>query len=112
MRFLILTLSILLIFLVPIEVSAAILSISKPFGGKVLTIIPCPCSGNSMVIIGPPLGGVFTMDWGTKLYANYKPLPGHWVLGLARTYSTCLVPILVGCAPIGGGPRIWMMGTS
>lgn len=52
------------------------------------------------------------MDFGTKLYANYSPTPGNWVLGLADAYVPCLIPILVGCAPLGGGARIRMVGTS
>lgn len=87
-------------------------SIGKPFGGLVLTIIPCPCSGNAMVIVSPPRGGRFMIDFGTKLYANFSPTPGRWVLGLADAYVPCLQFILVGCAPIGGGSRIRMLGTS
>lgn len=113
--FVVLTLSLSLIFIFASEVSAAAIGIGRPFGGRVLSIVPCPCSGNSVLIIGPPKGGRFVIDFGTRRYLNYAPVPGRWVLGLADAYAPCLQFILVGCAPIPGiegGSRIRMIGTS
>jgi len=98
--------------LFPLGASAQIPGIARPFGGLILAIIPCPCSFNAMLIISPPRGGTFMIDFGVKLYANYSPVPGRWTLGLADGYIPCLQYIVIGCVPIGGGPRIRMLGTS
>lgn len=112
MRFISIILIISFSILVPFEAFAQIPGIGKPFGGIVLVTIPCPCSANAMLIVGPPRGGRFMLDFGSKLYSKYQPFTGHWVLGLADGFSPCLIPILIGCTSIGGGSRIRMLGTS
>ena len=87
-----------------------------PFGGMVISTIFCPASANTWIVVGPPVGGSYTFDLGTILYRELQPFPGHWVLGLANAFEPCVifVPSPLGPipVPIGGGLRIFMMGTS
>lgn len=94
----------------------ALLGVSDPFGGMILSTIFCPASVNTWIIVGPPVPGSFTYDPGTIIYMNFKPFTGSWVLGLADAFEPCVifVPSPVGPlpVPIGGGERIRIMGTS
>ena len=73
-----------------------------PFGGKVVTSFPCPCSGNFLLTVSPPVGGQFVYYMGTQAHLNYNlPTPGVWALGLYSPGGVCLVPVTFGCAPVG-----------
>lgn len=76
------------------------------FGGKVITAIPCTCSGNFLVTISPPIPGQFVYYMGTQGFQNYNmPLPGIWALGEYVPGGVCLMYAGKGCvnfgAPIG-----------
>lgn len=88
------------------------LGIGEPFGGLVLFVVPCPCSGGEMITVGPPRPGIFMVDAGSIVYERFQPFVGHWVLGLSDFYEPCLWPTLFGCVPIGGASRIRILGTS
>lgn len=84
-----------------------------PFGGMVMAYVVCTCSSSILITIGPPTMGSFLVTPGTKLYANYNFMPGHWVLGLALPASLpCLVYAGTSCVNVGNGKPIVMMGTS
>jgi len=94
----------------------AFLGLGDPFGGMVLTNIYCTASHNNWIIVGPPVPRSVMLDPGSILYRNYQPFIGHWVLGLANAFEPCLMWVCtpLGCfpVPIGGGERVWIMGTS
>lgn len=72
------------------------------FGGRVLSSVPCPCSGNFLLTISGPAGGQFTYYPGTQAYANYNlgAQSGMWALGLYEPGGVCLVPSGKGCSPL------------
>lgn len=73
------------------------------FGGVVVSSVPCPCSGNFLLTISPPVGGQFVYYPGTQAYMSYNlgPTSGMWALGLYTPGGVCLVPAGKGCAPFG-----------
>src|SRR3989344_2338667 len=82
-------------------------------GGTVTKVIVCTCSSSILISVGPPVGGGFLVTPGTKLYANFNFMPGHWVLGLALPASLpCMVYAGTSCVNVGNGKPIIMMGTS
>ena len=82
-------------------------------GGMVTKVIVCTCSSSILITVGPPVGGDFLVTPGTKLYANFNFMPGHWVLGLALPASLpCMVYAGTSCVNVGSGKPIIMMGTS
>ena len=85
----------------------------SPFGGMVTKFIVCTCSSSILITVGSPVGGDFLVTPGTKLYANFNFMPGHWVLGLALPASLpCMVYAGTSCVNVGNGKPIIMMGTS
>lgn len=79
-----------------------------PFGGRVLTAIPCSCGGsavggfNVFLTISPPVGGQFLYAIGTQAYLN-KNLgfgTGMWALGLYTPGGVCMVLSPKGCSPL------------
>ncbi len=104
------------VFLSQTKKADALIGLNDPFGGMILTQIPCPASFNTWIIIGLPTPRSLTYDIGSMIYANYTPISSHWVLGIADAFAPCMIfiptpfgPIPV---PIGGGERVRMMGTS
>ena len=84
-----------------------------PFGGRVLIKYYCNCSNNYQLFIGPPIGGWFIEDSGTKIYREYNLNPPAWSLGLADANLQCLQYYGYTCVTAGpGGPHIRMVGTS
>lgn len=93
----------------------ALIGGSSPFGGRVSARIPCTCGADSLIFVGPPVGGQFILSPASRVYKNYGVFPPNWVLGLASGFSTCLVlvpSIPPTCVPSGNGPIIKIMGTS
>src|SRR3989344_6226712 len=70
-----------------------------PFGGRIISVFPCACSGTLLVKIGPPVPGVFVFQPGvTKLYQYFQLHPPVWTLGLfAPGLGVCLEPCPTGC---------------
>ncbi len=91
-------------------------SVNPPFGGQVITIVPCPCDLGSWITIGTPVPASLFVPWvfmASPLFFPFKAVhPGAWWLGLYNplVQIPCLVPPL--CTPIGAGGDIIMAGTS
>jgi peptidoglycan hydrolase-like protein with peptidoglycan-binding domain len=108
------------LFFVPLKTFAQIIpEFFIPFGGKILSILPCPCSGSNLVIVGPPMSATLFVPWtflSHPLLYMYKNIftPGVYVLGLYFTSAIlpCMVPVPSGCALSGSGNLIYMAGTS
>lgn len=109
---------VLLIFLVTLLIlpqSLSAFSLFKPFGGMVILTIPCTCSVGTLLVVGPPRGGLYILTPASRVYAKYSPISGRWVLGLAGAPLVCMVVIPTippSCVPAGSGPAIIMTGTS
>lgn len=72
------------------------------FGGFILNSFFCPCSGNFLLTISPPVGGQFLYQIGSPQYPNFSlPRPGVWTLGLYNPGGACMIPVPLGCAPVG-----------
>jgi len=93
---------------------AQALSFGVPFGGKIVTSIPCTCSVGSWVTISFPRPGSFIYTPGlSQIYRNYNLFrPGPWAIGIASGFGTCLTGAPPACVPIGSGPIIRKVGTS
>lgn len=98
--------------------SAQALGLFTPFGGRVLATIPCTCSASTMITVGLPRPGTFILTPASRIYKNYLPIPGRWVLGIATGVSPCMVliplpiPPFMTCIPMGAGGVIVRIGTS
>jgi len=97
-----------IILLVAVVGAYSILSYTKgvvglPFGGRVLTSVPCTCSGNFLLTVSPPVGGQFVYFPGTQAYSSYNlgPTSGMWALGLYTPGGACLMFVGKGCVPFG-----------
>lgn len=90
-------------------------ALSAPFGGMITSVAHCPCSANLAVTIGPPVGGIFTVDASTMLYSFYQIFrTGAWTVGTYTPGTGSCLNFCTGCcypmlAPIG---TINMVGTS
>ena len=88
------------------------------FGGRILTVIPCTCSGTLLVTVGPPKPGVFVYVPGASfLYSFYQIYkPGSFVLGNYIPGGICLASAkkLLGtkCIPLPNMGTITQVGTS
>jgi len=89
--------------------SAAFDIIPIPFGGRILTAVPCPPTGlliTVLTFLGPRLLVVEPLS--TRIYAYGLFLPGNSVLGMHGTIPTsCVYPFVVIPAL-----RVKMIGTS
>ncbi|MEK7118174.1 MAG: hypothetical protein AAB869_01045 [Patescibacteria group bacterium] len=85
-----------------------------PFGGRSGGVFWCNCSFNLRISVGPPRGGTFMYQPGGTILYEFGQIyrSGVWLLGLASGYNACLIIIPRGCADIGGGPRMSIVGTS
>ncbi|MEK7539272.1 MAG: hypothetical protein AAB595_01345 [Patescibacteria group bacterium] len=82
------------------------------FGGKIFGKITI-CVGGFLLNIGPPVGGLFLLPFGAKIYAFYTIAPGAWTLGTYGPGGACVAPDgCVQCPPIPTQGTIIMMGTS
>lgn len=83
-----------------------------PFGGMILTAIPCICDGTIWITVGAPKGGSFIVEPGDVIVGS--PVPGVWSLGNASAgVKLCKNPICKGaCCPMGAGLPVDFMGTS
>ena len=98
--------------------NAHALGLTTPFGGRVLSIIPCTCQYTAwmlprVVVVGPPRSGAFLETIFTRLYKYFNVSPGNWVLGIAANYDVaCMQTAGTGCAPSGFYPFMLKIGTS
>jgi len=91
-----------------------------PFGGKIVSVIPCTCNwmlGNPAVLINHvPVAGypqlIFQLGF-SRLYAYYSLVPGSWILGNTLGFSTCWVGVIPFCVPAApAAPLISIVGPS
>ena len=83
------------------------------FGGRILWVMPCPCSGNLAIAIGPPRGGIYSFGPGSIPYAWYQIFhPGPWALGSYVPGNACLWFIPFGCAGFPTMGTMINVGTS
>lgn len=77
--------------------------IGLPFGGRVISAIPCTCdAGNFLLTLSPPSDNQYTYRIGTQKYLNYNlPTPGIWALGLYEPGSVCMIYVGKGCSSVG-----------
>lgn len=93
------------VILVGVTISAFVfVSAQNPFnfGGFVLASIPCTCSGNFLLTIGPPVGGQFVYYPGTQAFLHFNlPRPGVWAVGSYTPGGACLQFAGKICVPFG-----------
>lgn len=83
-------------------------TIFSPFGGRVLSFIPC--DEGFLLTVGPPVSGQYMFIYGaSRLYAYFAPHPQAWVLGLATPIQTSCT---ISGETVGQGKFITMLGTS
>ena len=84
-----------------------------PFGGRILMIQECLCTGGFALTIGPPEGGKFLYMLGlSRLYKYYQIRPSVWTVGVAQKGGIC-IPVLKKCeGEIKVDGVIRKMGTS
>lgn len=59
------------------------------FGGPVQAVVPCGCSGNWRVFIGPPVGGIFIYNNTPQYPFSQLPRAHIWTLGLYTPGGVC-----------------------
>lgn len=85
--------------------------INPPFGGRVIAILPCTCTGGFAILLGFPRPGFYLFQSGiSRLYKNFIILPGSQVLGNAVVTGVCLTAL--ACVPIPTIGTILKVGTS
>lgn len=89
-----------------------------PFGGRIVTPIPCLCDLGFWIVVGPPRPASLFVPFAflaTPLFYLDKSLtPGVWWLGLYNPIAQipCLTGLPPFCVPAGFGGEIIMTGTS
>lgn len=97
------------------EVRGAGILPTAPFGGQILSVIPCTCSYGHVVVLGPPIPGLYHFTPFTTLYSFFQTYRiGAWLLGnyFPGTGNQCLVYVGVGCVPVPNLGAMQMVGTS
>ncbi len=96
-----------------VKVKAAPLS---NFGGQIVNIFPCPCSGNYILFVRDVRLQMLPLIFQpgiTFLYEMYQPRPIVNSLGsFVPALGVCLVPAHSGCAAIPTAGTIMQIGTS
>lgn len=85
-----------------------------PFGGNILWVLPCTCSGNWLLVIGPPRPVVAVYQPFTITHAYYMVYTvGPETLGLTQPFGYCYLYVGYGCAnvPVPNG-SMFRIGTS
>jgi len=91
----------------PIPKSEALAALGIPFGGPIITIIPC--NTGALITLGGPRPGQYMYMPGTRSFLFGPPIhPGQWLLGLFGPPVPCVVGLFV----VGGGAIITMHGSS
>ena len=92
-------------------------SANPPFGGTVVSILPCECNLGEWVVIGTPVPALLFVPipfLASPLFFPFKGNhPGAWWLGLYSPLDQILcLSAVASCGPIGSGGEIIMAGTS
>lgn len=112
MKQILLRLSALLVILAVTFLPASLVRAAN-IGGRTLFKMYCPCSFSELIVVGPPVGGLFIITPATKLFDYKKVAIPNWNLGSALSiYVPCLIPALVGCVPVAFGKPVIYEGTS
>lgn len=83
------------------------------FGGRIVSVVPCPCSMNLAITIAGIRGGIFSLEPGVLPFAWYQIFrPGPWAKGTYVPGNVCLWPIPYGCAGFPTMGTILEVGTS
>lgn len=83
------------------------------FGGRIVSVIPCPCSFNLAVTVAGVKGGIFSFEPGSLPFAWWQIFrPGPWAKGSYVPGNVCLWFIPYGCAGIPTMGTILDVGTS
>ncbi|OHA81427.1 MAG: hypothetical protein A2675_00105 [Candidatus Yonathbacteria bacterium RIFCSPHIGHO2_01_FULL_51_10] len=84
------------------------------FGGPIVWVDYCTCSGNMRLTIGPPVPGRYVFQPGASmLYLFYQVYrPGPWTLGGGTAGGSCSIYVGTGCATLPTSGTIRMIGTS
>ena len=83
---------------------------NMPFGGPLLTVVPC--DGGLWITVGPPAilpNSFIILAGGTLVYRYGAFHPGANVIG---TWDEVGIPCIVGVVPVGFGVHVLMIGTS
>lgn len=84
-----------------------------PFGGRILYVTYCTCSGGILLTVGPPRPGNYYFTVGSMLYSYYQIFkPGPWVLGDAYPGGACTIYIGTACSGVPTTGTIRQVGTS
>lgn len=103
-----------------ISVNTASAGPGDPFGGMIISVLTCTCSGNFAVYfndltITSTTGGLplIYQPGATIVYEFGPPLrSGIWMLGTWQTGGQCLVFAGKGCMTIPTAGTMYMVGTS
>ena len=82
-------------------------SVVLPFGGTMITVVPC--NTGLWITVSPPVPGSFMIMPTTLIYLYYLFHPGALALG---GYLPITIPCVVGVVPVGGGFKVIEVGTS
>jgi hypothetical protein len=99
-------LSFLILFFIIVSVvpffSVEAFSLS-PFGGRVVSIVPCSCSEGSQVTISGSsrFSGTYLYSSATKLFARRSVSPGGYLIGRYSPGGVCLVGAPPTCTDVG-----------
>lgn len=87
-----------------------------PFGGRAVETITCTCMpGCFLIYLGPPsmFPVMYCLETPQCTSMWYNFWPPSWQKGNAfPEYTPCMVYAGSSCVPIGGGPLIYMKGSS
>src|SRR3989338_6615195 len=82
------------------------------FGRRIKSIVICTCSFSLKITVGEPKGGTFIyFPFTSRLYRNYSPVTGRYVLGTSIGRAPCLQIAGSSCVIQGYGSVIMKMGT-
>ncbi|OJI08635.1 MAG: hypothetical protein COV08_03630 [Candidatus Vogelbacteria bacterium CG10_big_fil_rev_8_21_14_0_10_49_38] len=105
---------ILIVYWWPVISLAQNMPPALPFGGILIQAIPCPVSGNLLLITTPVAGSRFNIfqPGFSRPYSYYQfTRPGAWLLGNTLGVAPCIIS-LVPFISLGIHPLISIIGTS
>lgn len=84
-----------------------------PFGGRIISIDRCTCSGGLRLTIGPPKPAVILyLPGASKLYKYHNISEGNWTLGDYASGGVCLKRVVSTCIKLPVQGTIMKIGTS
>ena len=85
-----------------------------PFGGLILYTTFCTCSFNTLLTVGPPVGGNYIFQPGASIPFPYGQVyrAGPWILGDWSPGGVCTIYVGKACVPLPSLGTIISAGTS